>query len=300
MASSVSVVMPVFNAEKYVDEAISSLLLQTRPPDRIILVDDASRDSTGSKLADWSKRKSIFCIITNTSNQGVARSLNQGLRHVREEYIARMDADDICMPTRLHRQLTFMQTRADIGVCGTTLTTIERSPRTWTVHPEHERIRAELLFNNAMYHPTVMIRTSVLHEFGTDPYEVGYPYAEDYALWVKMSDRARFHNLNEPLLRRRVHADAVGQMRRTTQMESATRIRLVQLKRLGLRDLSQVTLDCHEFLSALDAENPVTKLQLQTYATKLLTLNVKNEVYDNKSFQSAVLARLKTVTKKLA
>ena len=112
----ISVIMPAYNAEKYIREAIDSILAQTYTDFEFIIIDDASTDATASIVESYSDERIRF--FRNEHNMGVANTLNRGLDLAVGEYIARMDSDDISLPERFAKQVEFMDTHTDVIVCG--------------------------------------------------------------------------------------------------------------------------------------------------------------------------------------
>jgi len=117
----ISVVMPVYNTEKFVAEAIESILAQTFTDFEIIIIDDCSTDKSWQIIQDFSEKDQRIVTIQNSENQGLARSLNKGLKIAKGQFIARMDADDISMPQRFEIQLDFLKNHPDVGVVGSTV-----------------------------------------------------------------------------------------------------------------------------------------------------------------------------------
>jgi len=113
----VTVLMPVYNGEKYLNEAIDSILGQTFKDFKFLIINDGSTDGTADILKSY--KDSRIKVTNNEKNIGLTKSLNKGLKMAKSEYIARMDADDISLPTRLQKQVEFMDSHPKVGVCGT-------------------------------------------------------------------------------------------------------------------------------------------------------------------------------------
>ena len=111
--------MTVFNEERYLAPALDSVLNQTFGDFECIIYDDGSTDRTPEILAEYASRDSRIEVLTNTSNEGVTRNLNKGLKRVRGEYIARMDGDDVSMPERFGQQVSFLDSHPDYVITGT-------------------------------------------------------------------------------------------------------------------------------------------------------------------------------------
>lgn len=216
-APIVSVVMPVYNGEAYLADAIASVLGQTFSAFELVVVDDCSTDGTAAildGLADPRIRR-----LRNDENRGIVVTLNRGFAAARGRYIARMDADDLCEPERLQRQAAFLDSHPDVLLVGTRVEFIGSDgaslARGIELPAEDRAIRLQSCFVPAFVHPTVMIRAEVLRDRRLE-YVDAYRYAEDYELWVRIMALGRVANLPEKLLRYRVHG---GQ---TTTQKAAT------------------------------------------------------------------------------
>jgi glycosyltransferase involved in cell wall biosynthesis len=196
----ITVVLPVHNAADTITAAVSSILDQTFPDFELLIVDDGSTDSTSSQLGliDDSRVR----IISLPANLGIAHAINRGLDEATGELVARMDADDWSFPQRFQVQVDRFAADSSLDICGTFMITDTRHPVRWTMPCEDEDIRARLMFASAFYHPTVMLRRSILdhHQLRYDPNKVP---AEDYALWSQLATvgNAAMANVPEVLVR---------------------------------------------------------------------------------------------------
>ena len=205
----ISVLMPVFNGEKYLAEAIESILNQTFGDFEFIIINDGSADGTAGIVEHYRQRDHRIRVY-DQSNQGVVKSLNRGLELAQGRYIARMDADDVSLPERLAKQVDFLETHPEIGVLGTGAKTMDGSGNTsHTVQfpIQHNVIRWYLCFFSPMIHPTVMMRRQIVEQVGG--YSSDMMQTEDYDLWRRLSGMTRLSNLQDVLLHLRKH-DANG------------------------------------------------------------------------------------------
>lgn len=201
----VTVLMSVYNGEKYLSEAIESILNQTYKNFEFLIIDDGSTDS--SKKIVKSYNDSRIKLIENEENIGLTRSLNKGIELSKGKYIARMDADDISFPERLEKQVDFMENHEDVAVCGSCAGIINEKDIEYSsfINPETSaEIKVALFFFNPIAHPTVMIRKDVLNEIGSyDPY---FEKTQDYDLWYRIYLAGHdFYNFQEKLLIYRNH-----------------------------------------------------------------------------------------------
>ncbi|ADE13798.1 glycosyl transferase family 2 [Nitrosococcus halophilus Nc 4] len=226
-----SVVMPCFNAQRWVEGAIDSILTQTHTHLELIVVDDGSSDSSVKRIRKIANTDARLRLLTANCNTGIVHALNYGIEEARGKFIARMDADDICMPNRLSQQISFLeQTSCDL--CGSWFVEFGQGiPRTVRWPHTESALRAAMIFQNTICHPTVMARREVFEQFR---YREAYQLAEDYDLFARASTKFRLANIPEPLLRYRRHPQQATQARRN-DMEIVTRqIRLQALQAQGI------------------------------------------------------------------
>lgn len=217
----VSVVLPVFNGEKYLAEAFDSLLNQTMGDFEVLIVDDGSTDSTPSIIGDYCTRDRRIRRLTNSRNQGITFSLNRGLTEARGEFIARMDADDVCHPTRFEKQVDFLRRHKNIGLLGTEMYNLSQDgflSRSWSF-TRHAELAWFLLFTCTFGHPTVMFRRSLIELF--EPFYRDVTACEDYELWVRLSRVTQLANLPVPLLTYRLHEERISVREDTSQRNNA-------------------------------------------------------------------------------
>jgi glycosyltransferase involved in cell wall biosynthesis len=204
--------MPIYNGDLYLREAIDSILNQTLQDFELIVIDDDSTDSTASVLKDYCARDPRIKLHQQPNNKGIVEALNLGLRLARGKYIARMDADDISLPQRFQKQVRFMDSHAEIGICGSWIKTIgEQAGDVWRYPESHDAIHASMLFANTLVHSSVMIRIENLraHNLWYDENAQSY-FEEDYDLWSRALPYLQFANLPEILLFYRLHAGNIS------------------------------------------------------------------------------------------
>lgn len=222
----ITVLMPVYNGELYIKEAMDSILNQTYSDFEFLILDDASTDQTVALIKTYVDSR--IKLIEKPVNTGYTNSLNQGLQLAKGEYIARMDADDISLPERLAKQVAFLEANPEIVLCGSWVNIIGSSD-VIEVPENNNEIKVALLRGNCMAHPSVMMRKQVLDTFSV-VYDVSKEPAEDYDLWVRLVAIGKLHNLKEVLLNYRVHITQVSQKRKQQQIASAlaTRIQIIE------------------------------------------------------------------------
>lgn len=229
----VSVILPAYNAERFIGEAINSILNQTYRDFELIIISDGSTDLTPSIIKQYSKQDKRIRFFNNRRNRGLVYVLNMGLRKARGEYIARMDADDISMPTRFEKQVAYLDANPDIGILGTLIEGFGLVKALGIQKPVVEL--ADFVDNNYVAHPTVMMRRSIVRKYKFR-YDPEYKHVEDYELWMRMIKVTKIHNIMEVLLRYRVSGSNVSTI---NQLEQKKRILQLQEKaRQMLREQS--------------------------------------------------------------
>jgi glycosyltransferase involved in cell wall biosynthesis len=204
----VTVLMPVYNGEKYLDEAIDSILGQTFKDFEFLIVNDGSTDKTGEILKSYNDLR--IKIINNEKNIGLTKSLNKGLKSARGEYIARQDADDISMPERLEKEVEFLEMHQDYAVVGTFAKIINENSKIlyFLERPvEDSKIREVFKKDNCIIHGSSMIRKACLSEIGF--YNELMLRSQDYELWLRLSKKYRFANIAKYLYMWRKHNENI-------------------------------------------------------------------------------------------
>ena len=206
----VSVLLPAYNAEKYIDAAVDSILAQSLPDLELLVIDDASRDSTVSRISE--RRDARIRLLRSTSgNTGVAAALNRGLEAARGRYLARMDADDVAHTDRLRRQLDVLRRNPSVGLIGSAVQPIDGDGRAagepWRLPTTSAQLRWHLFMDNQFAHPSVMMTRAAVEAVGD--YSTTCPGAEDYDLWLRIASRFDVMNLPEVLVDYRLHPDSI-------------------------------------------------------------------------------------------
>lgn len=222
----VSVIMPVYNGEKYLHEAIESILVQTYTDFELIIINDGSTDNTETIALSYDDPRIVY--IKNEKNLELASTLNKGISFAKGKYIARMDADDISLAKRLEKQIEYMNNNCDIDVCGTWLSTFGGIEEVWPYPVTHDEIKAFLLFKSSLAHPTVIFKRSFFDDFS---YSQEFEKAEDYNLWSISIDHKRFANIPEVLYHYRIHPEMTNLVSIRTQKLRANKIRIFLLEK---------------------------------------------------------------------
>ena len=241
--------MPVHNGEPFLKGALGSILGQTYCDFELLIVDDGSTDATPNILAEHQRRDGRI-VMHRQDNQGLKAALNRGLSLARGAFIARMDSDDIALPTRLAKQVGFLSNHPDVAILGTAYWLIDQNARYVDLKrfPTSDlHIRWANLLAPAFAHPTVMIRRDLLlrNDLWYDPAcEV-----EDYDLWRRVLRHGRGANLAEALLEYRDHSGSMSNLCRATR-----------LKRSDLLALEAVREELPDFPTSLESVSRMRRL----------------------------------------
>jgi len=226
----ISVIFSVYNGAPYLKEAIESILNQTFTDFEFIIVDDGSTDETPKILDGFTDTRIVR--LKNEKNLGLVRSLNKALSLAKGEFIARMDADDISLPERFAKQITYFKKHPQMGVLGTAISQVDKRGRfiSVLVPPiHHELILWQMFFGCPIFHPTVMMRRKALAAVGY--YDVNFTHVEDTELWSRLLlNRTKFANLPEALHIRRLHSRSIISTQSAVQYQRGIIIRQHLLK----------------------------------------------------------------------
>jgi glycosyltransferase involved in cell wall biosynthesis len=233
---AVSVLMPVYNAQRYLSAAVQSILDQTHTSFEFIIIDDGSTDESLTILAKYARRDRRIRLVSRP-NTGYVIALNEMLTMACGEFIARMDADDVSMPTRFERQVDYLRAQPQCVGVGSGVVLIDsegREIRPWSQVTAHEEIDGMHLrgLGGAVTHPAMMFKAWALRQ--VDGYRPSLQPAEDLDLFLRLSEIGRLANLPDVLLKYRQHAQSVGYQRRGEQVRAALQAVVEAHQRRGL------------------------------------------------------------------
>lgn len=235
----VSVVIPTRNSEKYLKEALDSILGQTFTDFELLIVDDNSTDGTLEIIRGYEDSR---ITVLKGPGKGLAAALNFAYRQARGEFIARMDADDIADVTRLGKQVAFLDEHLDVGVCGTKFQQFMDGD---AIHHHMENVRyVDMLMGCYIGHPTAMLRRQLFAENNLF-YDESMRFSEDYDLWTRAIRVTKLGNVQEILLRYRRHNDSVSiaHVDEMHRLDVGVKIRMIGylVGDLSSADIEQIT-----------------------------------------------------------
>lgn len=220
--AKIDIIMPVKNQPEPLPSAILSILYQTERDIRLIIINDGSGPKTVEIMNRFARDDQRVTVIP-AHGAGIVDALNTGLDHATAPYIARMDGDDVALPTRLAKQLAVMEAHPHVGLCGTTV--IRFGDENGLVRLPHSAsdCRRALRIFNCFYHPTVMMRHQTLADHAIR-YSHEYEYAEDYKLFCDLAAVGDAVNIAEPLLLYRIHGGQVSTLKKAAQQRAALNV----------------------------------------------------------------------------
>ncbi len=231
--------MSVYNGERFLAEAIESILTQTWTDFEFVIIDDGSTDSTAQILRDFEKKDARIRIITNEKNFGLTKSLNMGIAVATGEYIARMDADDISFPTRLEKQMAFLNDHPNIVVVGTGTEIIDADGKRMRSIATPKAIQTRLPKRNCLVHGSLLIRKEALQDVGG--YDESIRYAQDYDLLLRLLDGSNIAVIDEPLYALRVTRGRLSSKKFFQQVFYAAKAKYRYRQRIGKRIIPGIT-----------------------------------------------------------
>ncbi len=231
---SITVLMPVYNAEKYLREAIESILEQTFTDFEFLIINDGSTDKSEDIILSYTDTRIRY--VKNESNLKLVATLNKGFNLATGKYVVRTDADDLNYPDRIELQYSFMEQNPSIGLSGTGFEIFGENTSVSKVQysPDHNTICLKHLYQIHLSHGTSIFRMDVVkqHNLYFDP---SYVHAEDYELWTRFSQVSRLANIQKVLYKVRHHEEEVSKLNQATQQQNSMRVKQNQFLKMGIK-----------------------------------------------------------------
>jgi glycosyltransferase involved in cell wall biosynthesis len=225
----ISVVMAVYNGEKYLKEAIESILSQTFSDFEFVIINDGSTDNSENIVRSFNDERIKYFL---KEHSGLVDSLNFGLKKARSEFIARFDADDVSLSNRLETQFNFLVQNSErvlVGACAFKINELGENTGEFVYPPiSWKEIKRYSLRHNPFIHPTVMFRKDVIEKVGN--YR-NFKNAEDYELWTRVIYKYPCANIPEKLLKYRIHSEQVTKKGKFKMRLSGFKVRCLALFR---------------------------------------------------------------------
>lgn len=227
----VSVIMSVFNEQKYLKESLTSILNQSIRNIEIIIIDDCSTDKTVELIRNF--RDDRIRLIQNEKNQGLTKNLNKGLKIAKGKYIARMDGDDISKKNRFEEQIKYLEMYPEKMLISCRTETFGAENMISTLQGESEELKIMMLLRPVFAHPGFMMRSELVKEKGYY-YDESFKTAQDYNFAVRVAEKFEIGITPQVLLRYRVHSKQISNRNAGSQNVNADRTREYQLSKLNI------------------------------------------------------------------
>jgi len=229
-----SIIMPLFNSESYVGQAIESLLSQTYTDFELIIVNDASTDNSLQIAKSYTDPR--IKIVENERNMGIVYSRNKGLSIAIGNFIAPFDSDDIAYPDKFKIQINFLIRNPDYGMIGSWAKMIDNKgkllKKKWKLNAPSKRIPAILLFRNYFVQSSIVMRREAIPMGG---YKTGYDVVEDYIMWIETADRFKTWNYPSYLIQYRVHPKSATNSDDNRMIQRDIRVYEYIFEKIGLK-----------------------------------------------------------------
>lgn len=285
----VSIIMPVYNVERYVKEAIDSALGQTYQHLELIIMNDGSTDGTADICRSYTDPRVRF--HENAANMGVLRTRNEALKLAKGDYVAWLDSDDISLPTRIEKQVTFLQTNPGHVMCGTLYQEIDGQgkPLSKNHFPSTNKdLQSFLLLVNGFCNSSTMVHGDLMRQLRfADEYEV----AEDYDLWMRLARHGKLANIPEFLTLYRVHGNNISITKKDRMFAIVKTLAGRILTDAGVK-YTPAELDIHSKLLSFDGAyfaDPRQFKALEDWVVSIYNQLITKKIYNN-SLLFALLA----------
>lgn len=286
----ISVVLPVYNVERYIEECLKSVLNQTIQDFEIIIIDDKSTDKTVSIIERINDNR--IRLIKKKQNKGLIDSLNLGFSLAEGKYIARVDGDDINVLDRFEKQLSILEKSPEIKVCGCWLKTFGESEEIIKHKEFHDDIAANMLLHCSMSMGAVMFERQ---ELGNYRFDMNKLHVEDYDFWSRTLWICKFYNIQEVLYYYRKHANQVSTIYNSIQVKSDIAIKLFLFKKIGY-STTKFPDDLITKMLLLDSYITINELSIfLNWINDLKRLNKEQNIFEHK-YLVEVLKKMKEKT----
>ena len=265
----VTVLMPVYNGEKYLQPAIESILNQTFKDFEFLIINDGSTDNSENIILSFKDARIRY--VKNEKNRQLIHTLNKGLQLSKGTFIARMDADDISLPQRLEKQIEILQNNKDIGVCGSWVKTIGINGGQIFKYPiQQEAIEKILFFCCEMCHPVSIFRKSLIDQYGIK-YRPDYYFIEDWKFWLELGKVTHFYNIPEVLFHYRMHETNITKTGLKQLIAGTLKVRKENFNNIDLKIPNDLMIHFNNAMEYQLEEKLETIWELEKLLNKIIT-----------------------------
>ena len=233
MTPKISVVMAVYNGGDFLKKSITSILTQTYSNFEFIIINDGSTDNSQSVINLFSEEDDRIIVIHNIKNQGLTKSLNSGCRLSRGDYIARQDADDISLKTRLEEQINVMSQREAVVLLGSRAYEINDKHKVISKYFNENEISKRIKLQNPFIHSSIMIKATIFKKLGF--YNEIFSTSQDYDAWIRLSQVGSILMLNKPLVNYYINPNSISNKTKYKQCFNSIKIRWHHVDYIGYK-----------------------------------------------------------------
>jgi glycosyltransferase involved in cell wall biosynthesis len=279
-----TVLMPVFNAELYIRDAIESILNQTYKDFIFLIINDGSSDKSEEIILSY--KDSRIKYLKNEKNLRLVATLNKGLDIIDTKYMIRMDADDISHPQRIEKLIQFMEANPDVGVCGSYIKTFGEDNHIWKYKLTDEEIKAGILFKSSMPHATCIFRMEVLKKYQIK-YQEDFIHMEDKLMWFNTFKLTKFANIPETLFYYRIHQKSVSNLYKQTKSDMLIDYYKYAFKTLGYNISAEKITSFIDLRISKKLNKNSLKL-IKEFLNDLLSNNKQTKLFNEKYFKAEI------------
>ena len=279
----VSVLMPVYNAEEYLKDAIESILNQTYKNFEFVIINDGSADKSKEIILSYPDSRIVY--YENEKNIKVVATLNKGFDLCRGKYIIRMDADDISLATRIEKQVQFMEANPEVGIAGTAIHSFGFMKGDHYYKAEDQIIRYKFLHECHLSHPSSIIRTDIIRKHHL---KLVIDHVEDYDFFLQIADHSKMANLQEVLLEYRQSENSTSKANSDITLINSNIVRLKQFRRLD-SSFELVDVILYGKLANQNYGELINDvITIESLLKRLIAGNLKHDVYQKDSFNNYI------------
>lgn len=209
---TLTIIMPAYNASHYINHTIKAIIDQTFPDWRLIVIDDCSSDDTATIVTNWQMQDARVQLVCNDTNMKVARTMNKGIALIDSEYFARIDADDVPIPSHFEKIIAYLEKNQNVGFCGSQVMTIDENGnfrRKWNYETDVEWVKISSVFACPFLQSAVIMRTDVIRSIGG--YREDMELVEDYELWLRALREHDGANIPDYTMQYRIHSSNMSE-----------------------------------------------------------------------------------------
>lgn len=284
-----TVLMPAYNAEKYIKEAIDSILAQSFSDFEFLIINDGSTDKTKEIIKTYTDPR--IRLVNNETNLRLIKTLNKGIDLARGEYIVRMDADDISLPDRLKIQIDYMDKHPGIGISGAWTKSFGNNKNIISKRlTKPKEIEANFLFHTSIAHPTVIMRTNLIKK-NKLYYDENFPHSEDRELWSRTVKYFQLSNIPKVLLLYREHNQSVSHVYSDIQKQSGEKTIRKQLAYINLNPDQNEIIIHRAIMKPGNYELSDYLQKSEAWLNTLLNSNKKADYYNESALKKIIQKR---------